>query len=218
MGYDSENSRLVIVDIETAPHPKAADYLEPVEPARNLKDPEKIAADVAKRERDRSELLALDWNVNRIVAIGCAEGHLDPIVILVHDEQQERIALERMWTLVTARNMVGFCARTFDVPTLIQRSRLLGVSHPRLSLARYGRGDVIDLYDLLTFDDQQRSYAMRRSLRAFAKRFDIPCDDTIDGRDIPGLVADAHWDAIVDHVRSDVVVTRLLAQRIGVWF
>jgi hypothetical protein len=57
---------------------------------------------------------------------------------------------------------------------------------------------------------------MRRTLKAFCRRFGIPCTDTIDGKDVPGLVSAGDWEAVAAHVRADVEMTLALAVKLGV--
>jgi len=218
----------IVVDLETSAHPCAAEYLEPpnldaITAAKNLKDPAKIADDLARRKADalaeyetQLSRAALDWNLSRIVAIGWyVDG--DPIVVeTCQNEAQEAIALIKFWQAAAHRQVLGFCARTFDVPTLIQRSRLLNLSYRSINLARFGKGNVIDLRDLLTFDDARYEALMPRSLKMFCRRFGLPVEDTINGSDIGQLVADGKWDDVAAHVRSDVDLMVRLAQRIGV--
>jgi hypothetical protein len=218
----------IVVDIETAPHPCAADFLEPlnldgITAAKNLKDPIKIAEDVAKRraeaEAEHATKLgraALDWNLSRIVALAWSTDHETVVVMPCQDEEQERDALKTFWKDAEGREVVGFAARTFDAPTLIQRSRYLSVGHRGLNLARYGKGSVIDLRDILTFDDARYEAIMSRSLKTFCRRFGLPVEDGINGADIPQLVADGKWDEVIAHVTSDVRLTIALARRIGV--
>jgi hypothetical protein len=70
--------------------------------------------------------------------------------------------------------------------------------------------------DVLTFDDARYEAIMPRSLKAFCKRFGIPVDDDVDGKDIPELVAAGKWELVKSHVVSDVRLTLALAQRVGV--
>jgi hypothetical protein len=219
----------IVVDIETAPHPCAPDYLEPlnldgIKAAGNLKDPEKIKADIEKRRADavaehagKLGRAALDWNLSRIVALAWSIDHETVIVKPCATEDEEKDALIAFWNDATGREFLGFSARGFDLPTLIQRSRLLGVNPSRLpSLARYGKGSVIDLRDILTFDDARYEALMPRSLKMFAKRFGLPVDDDVAGADVPQLIAEGEWDAVIGHVTSDVRLTIALARRIGV--
>jgi hypothetical protein len=217
----------ITVDIETAPHPCAAEYLDAlnldgIKPAGNLKDPAKIAESLAQRKADATAehaakltRAALDWNLSRIVAIGWSIG-AEIIVMPCADEFEERGALEAFWKDAKGRELLGFACRTFDAPTLIQRSRLLKVEHRPLNLARYGKGSIIDLREILTFDDARYEAIMPRSLKMFAKRFDIPVDDAVSGSDVPALIAAGEWEAVIGHVTSDVRLTMALARRIGV--
>lgn len=218
----------IVVDIETAPHPCAADFLEPlnldgITAAKNLKDPEKIAADIEKRKADATAehvgklgRAALDWNLSRIVALAWSTNHEDVMVMPCQHEDEERDALKAFWKDAEGRELLGFAARTFDAPTLIQRSRYLSVGHRGLNLARYGKGSVIDLREILTFDDARYEALMPRSLKMFAKRFGLPVHDDVNGADVPQLIADGKWEDVIAHVTSDVRLTIALARRIGV--
>lgn len=219
----------LVIDIETIPHECAAEFvpapdLDAIVPAKNLKDPAKIADSVRERreaaEADHRSALskaALDWNLNRIVAIAIGiDGDVSPQVC--RTETDEADALKEFWGYVRRERaqLIGFCARTFDLPTLIQRSRLLGVKHPSVNLSRYGKGDVTDLRDLLTFDDARYEALMPRSLKAFCRRFGIAVEDEINGAEIPALVAAGEWASVEAHVVSDVRLTVALAERLGV--
>lgn len=219
----------IVIDIETVPHECAAAFvpepdLDAIRPAGNLKDPAKIAEDIEKRRaaalEDRRVALsraALDWNLSRIVAIGWwHEADAEVQAVTCRDEQDETAALKALWKRAANAEIVGFCARTFDVPTLIQRSRLLRVRPGFVSLSRYGKGTVIDLRDMLTFDDARYEAIMPRSLKTFCRRFGVPVADAIDGAQIPALVEAGRWNDVIAHVVSDVQITHALAVRLGV--
>lgn len=216
------------VDIETIGHDCATEFipkpdLDAITPAKNLKDPAKIAENIAARKAEATaeydtalSRAALDWNVSRIVAIGFqTEAMAEPYVLPCRNEGEEAAALSAFWAEAKGRRLVGFNARGFDVPTLIQRSRLLNVSHPRLRLDRFGRGDVVDIRDILTFDDARYEALMPRSLKAFAQRFGIPVADETDGSDVAALVAAGNMEAVIAHCTSDVTLTRQLAKRVN---
>jgi hypothetical protein len=161
--------RYLIIDLETAPLPNVADYLDPVEAARNLKDPAKIQADIEKRTQDQLENCGLDWNLNRIVCLGAWVDTAEvPALWTCPDEVAERNALEAVAALIggpkggSRPDILGFCVRKFDVPVILQRARYLGVKMPRISLKRYDNPHVCDLYDILTFDEQPATSVMRR--------------------------------------------------------
>jgi predicted PolB exonuclease-like 3'-5' exonuclease len=206
----------IVIDIETCAHPDAALYLEPVQAARNLKDPAKIAADIAEREADRASRLGLDWNVGRVVCIGwwTEQDGVDHVV--ARTESDERDVLHEFWAEAKARTIIGFGLKQFDLPFLIQRSRLLGVKAPWLDLGKYTQKGVIDLFLELTFFEGARDQgAMRRTLKAFAKRFGLPVPDETNGSDIQSLVTAGDWDAIAAHCRADVELTVGLAKKLG---
>jgi hypothetical protein len=207
----------IVVDIETCGLPNAADFLDPVLPAKNLKDPEKIAADIEARTAERNAKLALDWNVGRIAALGWWTSQLGVQAVCCPDEQAERMALVSFWHDCRQRTIVGFNVKGFDLRFMVQRSRYLGIAYPVLDLGKYSRKGIVDLYLDLTFNEGTYDQgAMRRTLHAFCRRFGIPVEDTIAGKDVPALVAAGDWAAVRDHVFSDVSVTLALAQRLRV--
>lgn len=216
MNYATDISPIVL-DIETSALPNAADYLEPVQPAKNLVDPAKVKADIEKRTAERDDKLALDWNVGRIIAIGYWAESLGTRVYLCPTEEDEQRELSVFWHHVGQRTIVGFNVKSFDLPYMVQRSRYLGVSHPQLDFGKYSRRGIEDLFLDLTFNagtyDQG---AMRRTLKAFARRFGLPVNDEIDGKDIQALVAADNWAGIESHLRSDIDLTVALARRLGI--
>lgn len=207
----------IVVDLETAGLPNAADFLEPVQPAKNLVDPVKIAADIEKRTAERDEKLALDWNVGRNVALGFWTEQAGTMVRCCPDEFYEAQAIIEFWETARFRTIVGFAIKQFDLRFLVQRSRYLGLSYPQLDFSKYSRKGIEDLYLLLTFGDGTYDQgAMRRTLKAFCKRFGIPVTDDVNGADIPALVEAGDWDAVAAHCRADVELTVELARRLGV--
>jgi predicted PolB exonuclease-like 3'-5' exonuclease len=217
MNYATDVSPIV-VDLETAGLPNAADFLEPVIPDARLKDPEKIAADIIAKTEARQQKLALDWNVGRIVALGWwTNSGGDQSYLACQDEWTERYAITNFWEWAKRRTIVGFNVKAFDLRFLVQRSRYLGIPHPDVDFGKYSRKGVHDLYLDLTFNDGTYDQgAMRRTLHAFCRRFGIPVDDSISGKEIPALVEAGEWEQIQAHVTSDVLLTVALAERLGV--
>lgn len=215
---------MLILDIETVALPDAASYLDPVKAAANLKDPKKIADDIAQREAERIEKIGLDWNLSRIVALGVTDHDGDTDVFVCRDEAGEREALIELWARYrktkghdqTGHRLVGFNLWKFDVPFLLQRSRYLDIKAPHLDMRRYGNRDICDLYQILTFDEMQAGTVMARSLKSFLRRFGYPkAGPDISGADVAARYAAGDWDAIEQHCRLDVDATAWLAERIG---
>jgi hypothetical protein len=232
MGLNSEYSQpLLVVDLETSPLDCARDYVPPpdldsIQAARNLKDPVKIAEDVAKRKAEAQSQYesalakaSLDFNLARIVALGWSEDGAHVDVETCETEADERLVLQAFWHQLQDRGLIGFRIRTFDAPMLMARSRYLGLASPRFDLGRYGRGGrIVDLWDVLTFglSDYETTSVMPRRLKVFAQRYGLTVDDDIDGKDIGQLVTAGDWDGVRRHVESDVRLTAQLAQRLGV--
>src|SRR3990167_8353045 len=207
----------LLVGIGRCGLPNAADFLEPVQAAKNLKDPEKIKADIAEKEAARTEKLALDWNVGRIAAIGWWTEQGGTEAGICRGEADEQNALDLFWRTARHRTIVGDNVKGFDLRFLVQRSRYLGITYPQLDFSKYSRKGIEDLYLMLTFGDGTYDQgAMRRTLHAFCKRFGIIVTDGIAGKEIPALVAAGEWDQVLAHVTSDVDLTVALARRLGV--
>jgi hypothetical protein len=210
--------KTLILDLETAPLPNAADYLDPVKPAANLKDPEKIKADIEEKARKQREDCGLDWNLNRIVCAGFLDGaDSRAIVLTAEDEEAERAILQNVAAYLSPmrHTLIGFCIRRFDVPTLLARARYLHVKLPWISLKRWDNPHVTDLYDVLTFDVQPCTSVMKRSLPSFCRRFGIEVEDAHTGADVAALVEAGDWDGVAAHCRADLQRTALLAARLG---
>lgn len=207
----------IVVDIETAGLANAADYLEPVQADKRLKDPAKIAQDIAEKEQARLDRLALDWNVGYVAVLGWWTAETGLQAYACKDELTEIASIAHFWRAAQHRTIVGFNIKAFDLRYLVQRSRFLGITHPSLDFSKYSRKGISDLYLDLTFNEGHFDQgAMRRTLGAFCKRFGIPCDNTVKGSDIAALLAKGDWDGAVAHCLDDVCCTAMLAQRLGV--
>lgn len=216
MNYATDVSPIV-VDVETAGLPNAADFLEPVTPDSRLKDPEKIKADITEKEQARLQKVALDWNVGRIAALAWWTEASGVKVHTCDSDAEEEAILRTFWLESKHRTIVGFNVKGFDLRFMVQRSRYLGITYPQLDFSKYSRKGIVDLYLDLTFGDgTYDSGCMRRTLKQFCKRFGIPINDEIDGKDIPALVAAGEWEKVAAHVTADVVSTVALARRLGV--
>src|SRR5262245_9500357 len=206
----------LVFDIETYPLADAEQYLEPLQAARNLVDPVKIAADIEKRTEERLGRLALDWNVARIAAIAFWTPEEGTQIFLGRDDVHEARALEAFWSAAQSHMLVGFNIKGFDLRFCIQRSRFLGVPYPKLDIGKYARARIIDLYLELTFNDGVYDQgAMRRTLPAFCKRFGIAITESAESRDVPALAIAGEWDRVVEKVEADLALTCALAHRLG---
>lgn len=210
-------SRYLIVDLETAAHPDAKQWAEPVKADARLKDPMKVAEDIKTKEAEQIDRFGLDVDCNRIVALGFIDAAgKEPTVLLASNELEEREALNQFWTIyrqLSDTRLVTFNGFRFDLPVLMRRSMYLDVKHPILNLDRY-RSEHIDLWQKLSFNGAISAH----SLKFYAKRLGIGTLDRVDGADIQKLVnedTEASWDAIEAHCASDVGLTHAIAVRLG---
>jgi predicted PolB exonuclease-like 3'-5' exonuclease len=132
----------------------------------------------------------------------------------------EYLMLCDFWSRAKSRRLVGYYSRMFDLPVLLQRSRMHGIAIPdwRNLLAPYGRArGHVDLFDELSFDGKRDDGVIPRRLLTYCKLFgiDVPEDDS-KGSDIATLVKAGDYDAIRQHCSRDVERTVALARRLGV--
>jgi predicted PolB exonuclease-like 3'-5' exonuclease len=207
---------MIILDIETVAIDGAAALAEEPTPPANYKDAAKIAAWIEERRQKQIDSAALYPWTARIIALGWAEaGEEIAHVETCESESSEQRVLRELWSRVQdvhghATPIITFAGRTFDLPVLMCRSILLGVPHRPLNLDRY-RSPHPDLLQVLTFNGAIDG----RTLRWYAKRFGLNTDDAFSGKEIATLYQDGNWDAIRKHCESDVLLTKQIAEVIG---
>ncbi len=126
-------------DIETGalPETELAEMMPEFEPAANLKDPEKITANIATKKAKWIADAALSPITGQVLCIGIVD-----IDGTFHIEAREEPAmLKAFWNLVQSNlfddpaasyPLVGWCCHKFDLPFLIKRSMRHGIAVPFL--------------------------------------------------------------------------------------
>lgn len=149
----------IVFDIETVPQDEAlllARAPEFTAPA-NLKDPEKIAASIAKKRADYLADAALNWKTAEVVLIGA--GIDSELKSFTANSEKELIRdfLARIAEALDEGVAVGgHNVRGFDLPMLINRARVLGLKVPwNLLSFRMGRPKwhdyIFDTLEILSF-------------------------------------------------------------------
>lgn len=210
----------VILDIETLAHPSAASWLDPVKADGRLKDPEKIAADIAEKTAARDAEAGLHPDTCVCCALGYhVVGQDEPTCLLMRDEYEEREMLRQFWDTYRAldkRNevaLVTFFGLSFDLPVLLSRSMFLDLDAPDLDTDKYrSRHAPYDLHWRLS----RKGAVKAKSLAFYARRFGFTTLDKVDGSQIAALVKADDWNAVEAHCLSDVGLTHALANRMKV--
>ncbi len=149
----------IVFDIETVPQDEAK--LLALAPeftaAANLKDPDKIAASIAKKRADYLADAALNWKTAEVVLIGA--GDETEILSFTADTEKELLA-EFLVILGDSLGegvvVGGHNVKSFDLPMLVNRARVHGLKIPRNVLS-FWRGrpqwhdNIFDTLEILSF-------------------------------------------------------------------
>lgn len=202
----------LIVDLEAVAIDRAGDFLEPIEAPSNYKNEDAKAKYIAEATARAVDRCALDPDLCRIVALGHCDDAGDRVT-LIKNEAGEADELSDFWKRVMVngqvRRLVTFHGFGYDLPVLMRRSQYLGVAHPILSLDRY-RSEHIDLLQKLTWNGAIKAH----SLKFYASRFGMPVEDDVQGSRIAELVRNGDWAGVESHCRSDLKLTRFIAQKL----
>lgn len=202
---------LNVFDIETTALP--ANKLEAIKPvfqaAKNLRDPAKIAEDIATKSQDWIERAALDATTGRVLCIGMDAGSVD----IVGDGVDEAFILERFWNwlelrIAHAETIAGFCIFNFDLPFLVRRSWSLDVEVPSIvRRGRYWNEFLVDLADVWKLGN----YDQRISLDTLAKTLGLGAKNGT-GSEFAALWESNRKHAL-EYLANDLTLTRRCAER-----
>lgn len=206
----------IFFDIETQANPEAIKLMPEPSPAKNLKDPDKIAADIADKKADQIALAALDPDYGRIISIAWAQGQWqNPVVCLCEKEENEIYALDGFWNdlKLASGRCVGYNIIGFDLPYMLRRSMALGVRIPDglfLNLAKFRVDPITDLMGILY------NWGQAKSLKQVAKLYNLKNDaEGVTGADVAKLTPEE----LAQYNASDVhLVQQLFTKMNGSYF
>lgn len=208
----------IVFDIETIPQDEAK--LLALAPeftaAANLKDPEKIAASIAKKRADYLADAALNWKTAEVVLIGA--GDEAEIQSLTADSEKELIGnfLSVVADALGDGVVVGgHNVKGFDLPMLVNRARVHGLKIPANILSSWkGRpqwaDNIFDTLEILSFG---RSFD-GNGVEDVARVFGLP-PKLGQGGDFP-LLWRADRDGAIAYNRRDVEIEIEIARICGV--
>lgn len=208
-------------DLETVAREGADVLLSAPTANKTLKDPAKIADDLAAKAAKQLEQLSLDPYGCRIV---CASWHRtgrdeEPIHVWpCVDEAAERDMLSVLLSDLRNSTICGYNVKGFDLPVLRARCQLLGVPYPYTWDSEKWPLYATDVADLFArVSSRFQDYAISRSLTSMCRVFgvDVPQDD-ISGNWVAQAIAQGEWQMVQDHCQRDVERVMALAQRLRV--
>lgn len=214
---------VIIFDIETGPLPEEdlRRIFEPTDPDKvplgNRSKPDVVAAYIeqylAEEFTKFVEKAALDPLTGRVLAIGWTA---DDGFESMDGDGHERLVLSDFWTLYESceersLSLVGFNIFGFDLPFLVNRSRILGVDvPPSVVNGRFFSRVFIDLLKVWNFD----SYSNYVSLNKLCKALGLG-EKNGDGADFARLWEEDREQAIA-YLRQDLALTTKLANRLKI--
>ena len=216
---------MLIFDTETGGNPERARALMPVFKEEevlvgNIKDEDKKRAKISERranhERDWLEGAALRPETANVLAVGILPEKGEPI--LLHGTGEAEI-LQSWWDFLetshqkNGKPFAGWSIFHFDLPVLIIRSRILGVSVPHtIRMGRY--------FNATRFLDLEEQWIMNRprnevkhSLGYVAKA--LGCGDkTGEGSNFGALYMVDQKQAL-EYLSNDLVICQRIARKLG---
>lgn len=158
--------------------------------------------------------LALYPLTGRVVTIGLLSErtNAERIGQLGLSHEGEHRLLEWFWEAVCKYDqIVTFNGRGFDIPFLLTRSRMLGVSPSRNDLMgnRFSTKPHCDLLEQLSFYGATRKFSLDFTARAFGL-----AGKSGSGKDVGALFAEGRYQEIVDYNSGDLKATVELWRRV----
>ena len=210
--------KVLAIDLETIADRSMIPFLPEVKANGNLKDPDKIKADIEEKQKKQIEDLGLSPAMNIICCAGyCDDNGPGHIMLLDEPDAGEKILLELFWELAAKyTHFVTYNGRSFDLRCLLLHGMTYGV-RPSIVIdhGRYNRGNHTDLRQILAGEDK---FAPGK-LDFFAQKF--LGDKKTEG--IDGKAVQDFWDCglhadIAKYCEQDCVLTYRLyemAERCG---
>lgn len=209
------SQKTIYFDIETAPLPdtELLSFMPEFEPAKNLKDPDKIKADLEQKKSDWLDKAALSAVTGKVVAVG-AIGGAGFCSSCVEAECDEIDIISWLWDWMRTTSgdtlWVGFNCFGFDLPFLIRRSWKLGLDIPlSLKRGRYWGDWLVDAMKLWQLDEFRTETSS--SLKAVAQFLGVGTKSG-SGKDFDGLLKTDREKAVA-YLKNDVELVKRIHEK-----
>ena len=231
---------ILYIDIETEPNPDMVEHVQgpvatlPSEAPGNYKKAEAINDWIVREDKKRAAeyqsrlgKMTLDIDFARITEIAYALESNPVQVAQVSEEKTESQVLQEFWEAMAPmdqrlktrslhpRCICGFNVLGYDIPIILRRSFMLGVSPSCvINMRRYSTSDVIDLMQLF-YHWGQAPGPRYRGLKAICRMHGIKnVLPDLDGSRMAEMDAETRR----KYVSNDVEMTRVLAQRMAGYY
>jgi hypothetical protein len=213
----------IIIDIETAPLSEdvLANRMPEFKADSRLKDPDKIAQDIATKRASWMQKSALSAYTGWVCAVGIGTLEDDGVFIKTALTQEDESALLKwVWSRIAddkgviVRDVIGHNIRGFDIPFLLIRSLMNNVPMPLTAYSSFRGG--VSLSDhfkdtMLYAGMGQFNYTI--SLDALSKSFGLSGKNG-DGANFYKTLLENETEA-KEYLANDIHLTRNCAKRLG---
>jgi predicted PolB exonuclease-like 3'-5' exonuclease len=137
-----EATQTIFLDIETAPgeEPHVSDF----EPKANLKDPEKIRADLEEKKEKAWRSSMLDPFAGKVYVIGLAVDGTQPFYIFNEDEKQMMESFDEWLSNYSYPRIVAHFGFTFDFQWLFYKGLKYGLRNVVMAFGKHGPSRLVD--------------------------------------------------------------------------
>lgn len=210
----------VTFDIETCPQDEARllAIAPDFKPNANLKDPDKIAANIAEKRASYLADSALHWLTCEValICLGSDSSNIQAISEGTEAEKLEKFLSIASYNLQNGIKLIGHNIIGFDLPIIVNRARLNGLRIPE-SIGQMNNGrwywneNIVDTLQVITFGNKQDIAG--NSVDAIAKSCGFP-SKLGDGANFYKLWQQNKAGAI-SYCKRDVEIEILIASMLG---